>query len=67
MTRLIHVDLDRHRDAVQRAFGGGAMYYPWPDEHPESGPDDEFLTCRLVASWSTTDQEIDDFLALVRG
>lgn len=50
-----------------RAMGGGAMYYPWPNDHPATGPDDEFLTCRLVASWSTTDEEIDRFVELVTG
>lgn len=50
-----------------RAMAAGAMYYPWPDEHPAQGPDDEFLTCRLVASWSTTDEEVDRFVELVKG
>ncbi|MDR6266097.1 low specificity L-threonine aldolase [Roseobacter sp. N2S] len=55
------------RAAHARAKAGGAMYHPWPGDHPETGPDDEFLTCRLVCSWSTTDAEIDAFVAFVQG
>lgn len=55
------------RAAHTRALAGGAMYHPWPGDHPKTGPDDEFLTCRLVCSWSTTDAEIDAFIALVQG
>ena len=37
----------------------GSMYYPWPAEHPETGPADDFLTARLVTSWSTTPQDVE--------
>ncbi|PLS21873.1 threonine aldolase family protein [Neptunicoccus cionae] len=55
------------RAAHERAQAGGAIYHPWPGNHPATGPSDEILTCRLVCSWSTTDAEIDEFISLVQG
>ncbi|MEM7441378.1 MAG: low specificity L-threonine aldolase [Pseudomonadota bacterium] len=54
------------RAGHERAQGAGAMYYPWPDEHDDGGPDD-FLSCRLVTSWCTTAEEVDGFVAFVSG
>ena len=54
------------RAGHKRAQAAGAIYYPWPDEHPNDGPDDEHLTARLVCSWSTTDAEIERFAELVK-
>jgi threonine aldolase len=51
------------RAAHNRAINGGAMYY----EEVSTGSDDAILPCRLVCSWSTTDAEIDAFVALVKG
>lgn len=51
------------RAAHNRAVDGGAMYYM----DRSDGPDDELLDCRLVCSWSTTDAEIDQFVALAKG
>ncbi len=51
------------RAAHNRAVDGGAMYYMERSE----GPDDELIDCRLVCSWSTTDEEIDQFVALAKG
>lgn len=49
------------REAHQRAVNGGAMYYMDPGQ----GPAEEALPCRLVCSWSTTDDEIDQFVKLI--
>jgi threonine aldolase len=49
-----------HR-AVQAA---GADYHLWSSG--DEGPDDEMLTGRLVASWNTTEAEVDSFLAAMR-
>lgn len=51
------------RAAHNRAVDGGAMYYMSRSD----GPEDELLPCRLVCSWSTTDAEIDQFVALAKG
>lgn len=51
------------RAAHNRAVDGGAMYYMERSE----GPDDELIDCRLVCSWSTTDEEIDQFVTLAKG
>ncbi|SFP19469.1 threonine aldolase family protein [Tranquillimonas alkanivorans] len=52
-----------HR-AAQEA---GAAYYLWPFEQPMEGPGGEALTARLVCSWSTTDEDVERFLDLIRG
>lgn len=54
------------RAGHERAQAAGAMYYPWPNEHPDGAADD-FLTCRLVTSWCTTADEVDGFVAAVKG
>lgn len=53
----------RHR----RAMDGGAAYYLWPFDQPLEGPGEEQLSCRMVASWSTTEVDVDGLLALIRG
>lgn len=49
-------------EAGHRALGrAGARYYPWPAagaDHPAA---------RLVCSWSTTEAEIDDLIAVLAG
>ncbi len=42
------------------------MYYFWPFNQSLDGPDDEVLSARLVCSWSTTDEDVDRFLDLLR-
>ncbi len=54
------------RGAHRRAQDGGAHYYFWPFDQSLDGPEDEPLTCRLVTSWSTTPDDVDGFLALLR-
>ncbi len=54
------------RAGHELAQAAGAMYYAWPEaEHPENGPTDEFLSARLVTSWSTTPQDVERFLELI--
>jgi threonine aldolase len=45
----------------------GALYYLWPFDQPMEGPGEELLRCRLVCSWSTTEAEVDGFIAALRG
>ncbi|MEI4473651.1 threonine aldolase family protein [Frigidibacter sp. MR17.24] len=55
------------RAAHRRAQDAGAAYYLWPGDQPLDGPDAEPLAARMVCSWSTTAEDIDRFLGLVRG
>lgn len=55
------------RAAHQSAQQAGAQYYLWPFNQSFDGPGDVPLAARLVCSWSTTEEEVDHFLALVRG
>jgi len=43
-----------------RLQGGGAIYY-------DLRPKDDRETARMVASWNTTDDHVDRFLALLKG
>lgn len=53
------------RSAHRRAHKAGAAYYFWPHDRPLEGDDSEALSARLVASWSTSEAQVDAFLALV--
>ena len=55
------------RAGHRRAFEGGATYYLWPFDQSLDGPDAEPLSARLVASWSTTNADVDALLGLIRG
>ncbi len=72
-TRLAHpteanaVFASLPRAGHRRAFDGGAAYYLWPFDHPLDGPGEEMLGCRMVASWSTPEADVDRLLALIRG
>lgn len=50
------------RRAHRAAQAAGARYYLWPFDQSLDGDADEPLTCRLVASWSTTESDVDRFL-----
>lgn len=50
----------------RRALGAGAQYYLWPFDQSLDGDDDEPLTARLVCSWATTEEEVDDLLDILR-
>ena len=45
----------------------GAMYYDWPAPPPAGAGPDHPHQCRLVASWSTTEALVDQFLTVLRG
>ncbi|MDE3121178.1 MAG: low specificity L-threonine aldolase [Paracoccaceae bacterium] len=45
----------------------GAAYYMMSDDSLTEGADDTPLTARFVASWSTTEAEVDRFAELIRG
>lgn len=51
----------KHRAAMD----GGAAYYMWPMDQSLDGPAEERISARLVCSWSTTDEDVDQFLALL--
>ena len=51
----------------RRAHEAGAHYYLWPFSQSLDGPEDEIVTCRLVCSWSTTEADVDAFLAALKG
>lgn len=55
------------RAAHRRAMAAGAAYYLWPGDQSLEGPEDEALAARMVCSWSTTEAEIDAFIATVAG
>lgn len=50
--------------ADKRLKAAGAMYYPWPGDGLNIGPDR--LLVRLVTSFQTTSDDVDKFLAIVR-
>ncbi|MHC0053741.1 threonine aldolase family protein [Actibacterium sp. D379-3] len=55
------------RGGHRRAQAAGARYYLWPMNQSLEGPEDAPLSARLVCSWSTTEQDVDNFLTLIRG
>lgn len=55
------------RAGHRRAQEAGAQYYLWPGTQSLDGPAAEELSARLVCSWSSTDDEVDRFLALIGG
>jgi len=50
----------------QRAMAAGGHYYLWPFDQTLDGPGDQPLSARFVCSWSTTEADVDEFLALIR-
>ncbi len=51
----------------KRALENGAKYYLNDINATLDGPADELLGCRLVTNWSTTNEDIDQFLGLIKG
>lgn len=51
------------RRAHRAAMAAGARYYIMPADADPDGPGDVPLGCRLVASWSTTEADVDALLA----
>ncbi|MBN2741980.1 MAG: low specificity L-threonine aldolase [Rhodobacteraceae bacterium] len=54
------------RGAHKRAQGAGAYYYLWPFDQSLEGDESVQLAARLVCSWATTPEEIDEFLSHLR-
>jgi threonine aldolase len=50
-----------------RLRAAGAVYNYWPGDPAPTGPAEELISARLVCSWSTTDAEIAEFKAHLRG
>lgn len=61
---LVYADLPRAMH--QRLHAGGAVYYLMGGPL-ETGDPDEALTCRLVADWSISHAQIDQFISLAKG
>ncbi|MGR3344624.1 MAG: threonine aldolase family protein [Paracoccaceae bacterium] len=59
---FVRISRARHRRAKQ----DGATYFLMPTNTAPEGADDEVLAARLVCSWSTTKEDVDEFLNLVR-
>ncbi len=54
------------RGLHKAALAAGAEYHLWDFDATLDGPDDEPLLARLVCGWSTTEAEVEAFLALLR-
>jgi threonine aldolase len=54
------------RAAHQRLHAAGAQYYVMAGDHT-TGPADELLPARLVTDWSTTPENVNKFLDILRG
>ena len=54
------------RAGHQRLHAANAQYYVWEGSLEGADPTEE-LTARMVCDWSTTDENVDRFLDLVRG
>jgi len=55
-------------EADRRLKAGGAMYYPWPTGSvPSASVPASVTLVRLVTSFSTTEDEVDRFVALAGG
>ncbi|MEM9585493.1 MAG: low specificity L-threonine aldolase [Pseudomonadota bacterium] len=55
------------RAAHRRAHDAGAAYYLWPFDQTLEGDGTEALAARLVCSWSTQPEEVDQLISLLRG
>ena len=60
---------ERWARPLRRVRAAGAEYYLWEagGEAALEGPEDRPVAARLVCDWSTTEAEVDRFLALVAG
>jgi len=54
------------RGAHRRAMEGGAKYYLNDANASLDGPDGDYLGCRLVTNWASTDEDISGFLELLQ-
>lgn len=53
--------------AHQALRAAGAMYYDWPAPPPKGAGPDHPHQCRLVASWSTSEAQVAQFLQILTG
>ncbi len=51
-------------EALRKA---GAVYYDWPAPPPAGAGPDHPHQCRLVASWSTTEAHVAEFVEILKG
>ncbi|MGY6703268.1 threonine aldolase family protein [Roseinatronobacter sp.] len=57
---MLFVDLPR--SSHRALHGAGAQYFLWPDHASLDGPPDMPVAGRLVTSWCTTKEQIEEFL-----
>ncbi len=55
------------RELHRQMQAAGAQYYLWPGTESLNGAEDVPASARLVTSWSTTNAQVDAFLALMQG
>jgi len=55
------------RGAHRRAMAAGARYYLVPGDPDPDGPPGDPVGCRLVCSWSTTEEDVARLLDVIRG
>jgi threonine aldolase len=53
------------RRAHRALQAAGARYYLWPFDQTLDGDADTPVSCRLVASWSTTEADVDRFVQIL--
>ena len=54
------------RGLHRKAMAAGGHYYLWPFDQSLEGPDDQPLSARFVCSLSTTEADVDAFIALLQ-
>ncbi|PLW79016.1 threonine aldolase family protein [Cohaesibacter celericrescens] len=56
------------KSSAQKASASGANFHQWPTNglHPDDQPNDDEYLIRLVCSFSTSQEEVDQFLALIK-
>ncbi|MGB7262100.1 MAG: low specificity L-threonine aldolase [Albidovulum sp.] len=62
---MVFAYLPRH--VHRKTMAAGAHYYLWPFDQSLEGPDDVPVSARFVASWCTTEGDVDTFAAAVHG
>ncbi len=50
----------------RKAMAAGGHYYLWPFDETLAGAGDERIAARFVSSWSTTEADVDHFLAILQ-
>jgi threonine aldolase len=55
------------REMHRRADAAGAHYYMWPFDQSLEGPGDAMISARLVCNWATEADDINGFVAALKG